>query len=425
MGERLANDAIIYIPGLFRLSTDQNPETVGHRIAAAINYKCRTTTANFTMQIGQPEEYAPGRKAEVVSVLRSDPGSEEKQPIADIYSFDYRGTLVGDRDSRPPIVQALSIAWLLVRNSGRLLASFRRSSKTLHEKLHVLYAAFGFVLIAIYMMFLIVATVTAARDALRAYNPSRVAPSSDKSSLATAPADGGRVPSKSSRVMQLAVLVITALGLFNKADAKEALNRVAIEASAATRYISDRARYGPVAGELADLVDRIITRGAELGEPYKRVHVVSYSFGTLVAMDALFPSGPTAAAFQHVSSLVTIGCPFDFIRTYWSTYFDNRQCAISGDFGWFNLFARPDVLASDFVDTDGRQQGMTTAQGTITPTSAPFGPLPTLAQLSTIERLHFVGFVAHGRYWERGATHELNAFSDAVPFIFRATEVLA
>lgn len=424
MGKGLADDAIIYIPGLFRLNNDQNPETVGHRLAAAINYQCRTTTANFSMQIGQPEEYAPARKAEVVSVLRSDPGSDEKQPVADIYSFDYRGTLVGDRDSRPPIVQALSVAWLLIRNSGRLLSSFRRGSKTLHEKLHVLYAAFGFVLIAIYMISLLVATVTAARDALRAYNQPSVT-DVDKGAARAEPSEARRLQSKSSRLLQLIVLVVAALGLFNKADAKETLNRVAIEASAATRYISDRARYGPVAGELADLVDRIVTRGVELGEPYKRVHIVSYSFGTLVAMDALFPSGPTAAAFQHVSSLITIGCPFDFIRTYWNTYFDNRKCSVGTDFGWFNLFARPDVLASDFVDTDGRQQGMTTAHGPITPISAPFGPLPTLAELSTVERLHFVGFVAHGRYWERGSTHDLNAFSDAVPFIFRATSVLA
>src|SRR5207248_3878608 len=104
--------------------------------------------------------------------------------------------------------------------------------------------------------------------------------------------------------------------LFSKANAKEALNRVAVEASAATRYLASRDTVGAISGQLAELIDHIVTKAANAEHRYDRIHLVSYSFGTLICIDALFPAGPTARPFTHITSIATIGCPFDFVRTY-------------------------------------------------------------------------------------------------------------
>ena len=68
-----------------------------------------------------------------------------------------------------------------------------------------------------------------------------------------------------------------------------------------------------------------------------------------------------ARALSTVKNLVTIGCPFDMVRTYWPNYFINRQRQSNAPVQWINIYAPLDVFGSNFRDddkTDDAEQGI-------------------------------------------------------------------
>src|SRR5207247_5225157 len=93
-------------------------------------------------------------------------------------------------------------------------------------------------------------------------------------------------------------------------------NVVARATAAATGYVSVMSyfRYGERRGDLSGNLARLMQHLAERGKvKYSRVDLVAYSFGTIVALDALFPPrGQSVRTFSDIGRLVTIGCPFDF-----------------------------------------------------------------------------------------------------------------
>ena len=78
---------------------------------------------------------------------------------------------------------------------------------------------------------------------------------------------------------------------------------------------------------------------------YRRLDVVAYSFGTIVAIDAFFPlQGRPSRVFQDVETLGTIRCPFDLVRTFWPGYLDNRYASMESGKAAFPI--RPGSIAT-------------------------------------------------------------------------------
>jgi hypothetical protein len=168
--------------------------------------------------------------------------------------------------------------------------------------------------------------------------------------------------------------------------------------------------------------------------PDANIHVLAYSFGSIVAIDSLFPrnSNVERRSLARLRSLVTIGSPFDFIRLYYPDHFDDRENPRVKDLEWLNIFTSGDVFGSDFkgdVDrTEGRERTnpslnrpMPTSQDDPpTPDSESSdiyqiaGQSPTLnvkegrgikrRQILTLE-----GFQVHGSYWDRGEPRYLRS----------------
>jgi hypothetical protein len=111
-------------------------------------------------------------------------------------------------------------------------------------------------------------------------------------------------------------------------------------------------------------------RCLRVGAPYTRLHVVCNSFGSVVAIDSLFPTGGSEPAkrVRDVHTLITVGCPFDFIRSY----FDARGGFAGVPRQWLNIYREDDVA----------------------------------------------GFRGHGCYWTPGETHDCNVYNDIVKCIY-------
>ena len=115
------------------------------------------------------------------------------------------------------------------------------------------------------------------------------------------------------------MIVLTGLGAF-RPQVRAALTAGAVNYLAQVHYIRLGDRQDAVVGRLTRVLEEVAERGG-----YRRIHLLGYSFGSVVAIDALFPPErrPTPR-FSRIDTLVTIGCPFDLLRSPWPDYFNKR-----------------------------------------------------------------------------------------------------
>jgi hypothetical protein len=214
---------------------------------------------------------------------------------------------------------------------------------------------------------------------------------------------------------RLLIVIGAAVGLFRRGSVKEALAETAATMAPALAYLDYDDRAGVVRGQFQALLEHLAEKASN-GITYDRVHVIGYSFGSLVALDGLFPVDRPGRRIAAIDTLVTIGCPFDFVRTYWADYFTGRQAMPGVPRRWLNIYNSLDVLSSDFKDTTGTPEGirLTAAADGNTPTrpdeSVRLGRDRPLSLSQPLDYLSLAGFKAHAHYWEGKELFDTNCF---------------
>jgi hypothetical protein len=173
------------------------------------------------------------------------------------------------------------------------------------------------------------------------------------------------------------------------------------------RQALDYARQQQVSGDCRAVVrkvlDRLITE-----HPQRPIHLIGYSFGSLVAIDLLFPKTDEAEVDerfpQSIASLTTIGCPVDFLRLYFPDYLDGRRTDMKG-VDWTNIFIPADVFGSNFTDTDDFSDSGSRPAGAVEVIVGDCSPRTvryTREELSVLNILARKGFSSHAAYWSVG-----------------------
>jgi len=121
----------------------------------------------------------------------------------------------------------------------------------------------------------------------------------------------------------------------------------------------------------------------------------------------------------RVHTLVTVGCPYDFVRTYYPRHFSGRKAA-SARLEWFNVYDPVDILSSTFEDRAHRKRRATPAG------IGPENAVPTNLEYGQpagewFEWLMLSGFKRHAQYWEAMETGDVNCFDMIVPRLYPAT----
>jgi hypothetical protein len=458
-------DAIIILGGLRMEEAGKFVDDAARRIAAAFDDEAETGSATFVVEEGMDEDYGRNKseyKTRKITVIRKDNTEEAPtNPIVDIYGLDYRDTLIGTQQDQSPLVRFLSTFVVLLSNSRKLLFSVRQKSKSSEEKWQVRFALLLYFLLFLYLFVIIGALANtflqndAAPDASAAAQLTKIttgggsslpevttpitgtASSADptvsqdsdtknkvsatKHSDQIEPTDNIQkatlqiegIVSKISNnlgpyteIFQLIVVWLTAIGLFFKFDPKAWIEKTGVEIIAANNYFS----YGNRREVLRDQFGALLNHLEEKKETnYSSVHVIGYSFGSVIVLDSLFPeNSEPGPRFQRIKKIVTIGCPFDFIRTYWLDYFEKRASIEGVPHGWLNIYAPADILSSDFKDVDsgggGTDRGVGIKSGGVKrPDNFSYGHSKSLSDYGWVERLMLIGFRNHDRYWENGS----------------------
>ncbi len=474
-------DAIIFVPGLGREMVDQRIDTVARKLAGAMDRQAERPEPRFLV-IGTPEEeYGHTYRTQTRVIAMRKPGSDEVQPLADLYELDYRDNLTKRFNERNPLSKVLVMLSIMFFVLPRFVLSLSRKGKGLKDQLQMLIMAGIMAAVVAYMVMLLgvgVVTVTEIpniqtdvfkhiKQIFVNQGPSEGGKTQEKGSpnkdivkgnrgdSPPAPIDVGdgnagtgekdkdsgtngntgqdspnnNIKSEEENVesgvklnlIQALVLVLAALGLFKKKSFKETISTVATEFVCASNYLRLANRKPAVLGQAAALLEHI----AEKKEAYRQVCVVAYSFGSLVALDILFPHSRPGARVGTVKSLVTIGCPFDLVRTYWPEYFTRRNRQPGAPKQWINIYAPLDVFGSNFRDDNeaaAAEQGIAVG-GKNAETVVPTGNIAydiglQTRQLSLFDIFAAKGITIHSLYWTGDDTPEVSCFDHLAAEIY-------
>jgi len=231
-------------------------------------------------------------------------------------------------------------------------------------------------------------------------------------------------------------LAATLIGYVSPSSLRKGLFEVAEHYIGVVQYLTFGHCRDAIASQLALLVDRILER-----HEYKRIHIVSYSFGSIIAIDALFP--PTNSfppGFHKVKTLITVGCPFDMIRNFVPRYFNERRVNVRERryherLKWVNIYIPADALSSNFrldgdqlgdpeVDVFGKYTGQVNSFFPRAGLPLKNVPCPAEAQILSNECSKFItclflyGIHAHSLYWGERVL-STNAATQTITAIFR------
>ncbi len=410
-------DAIVFLAGLGTVEVGDSVDETARRLANAFDDEADAAD-QFVLEEGQDEDYGSahgGRKCSTrkITILRKAGKKGAETALVDLYSLDYRKTLIGDLPERSPFRTLLQIGLTVVTLVPRLLRAVRSRGKSATEKWQSFYAWFVFLLLGLYAAVVVVAFVGTLPTVLGELgvevgleNGAVEAQGVEAQAQALVAKASAWLAGKIepwSAWLQIFIVWLTAIGLFFKRDIKALIEKSGVETVSATDYLSADRRKDSIAQQLSALLNHL---GEKSDVSYGNIYVLTYSFGGVVAIDTLFPRGEPRRSLGLVNRLVTIACPFDFVRTYWPDYFDKRQAGY-GSRSWINVYTPADVLSSDFqnvAESGEAEEAGVCLRGEADPvrptTNICYGNDKSLDEYGRFERIRLVGFKNHTGYWE-------------------------
>lgn len=170
-----------------------------------------------------------------------------------------------------------------------------------------------------------------------------------------------------------------------------------------------------------------------LDDGWSEIHLVGYSFGSLILFDSVLPkltSWKASEPIRSVKSLTTIGCPLDMVRLFHPSYTTKRQDRRQLDLKWINIFNAADVFGSNFVTRDDAVDGAVAVNELVEQARAREGEVAGDAMIHYTansyryldERLTLwqvlvkaKGLRVHGGYW--GSDDEAHCFEPLVSYL--------
>lgn len=392
-------DAIIFIPGIGSLEPSLTHFT--EALCNEFDRAAKTETAHFAVHSSTIQS---GNQVEVVrKICRID--GDESSPVADIYGIDQDTIQQADITPANPLLRAVTLALTVLAGALIWLMALLpfRSNRKVKPITQMLQLLACLVILLILCAYLFAAIVAVIQLAMTAY--------------ATAT---GSTP-RTITWPQVFVIITAVLGALLP-GARDRLWNAAEQYLRVMRYLWVAGPRNNLRGEVLTLLEHASER-REVG----RIHLVGLSFGSLVAIDTVFPaSKPPTARMSRVTSLTTIGCAFDLVRMLQPRYFKWRFAVDNAAPLWINIYDPIDVLGSNF--RDDHEQDKATKGVEIIGSEGEKGPDHNYPwnpgqRLTPVSGLMLASLRVHFQYW--GANpHAESALGYLVSTLFDGTPAL-
>ncbi len=337
----------IYIPGLGEAFRNESVDKYAERFMHEMDINATEASAKFSLK-QENEHYGGSAKLEtrVVTLIQSSGGKEEA--VYRFYDFNYGTILTSKFNSYNIFIKSALLLWLVITKIGLVMY------RLLYNKKGQWYSR-KFKLVAFYSIILLFALAVFGIIQIPSALAALISFSGDLSKIS------GNINLSREALKQVESfsVSITALGAIFYTIVPGAgiyLASLASEFISANNYVAMGSQMQRIQGELDALVEHI----AEKEGPETRIHLHAYSFGCIIALDQVFPlsNSPTKRMGQMLEAIVTTGCPYDFIYTYYPEFYKNRNAELKDKFVWYNIYSSADALGTNFMKDNRSDEPM-------------------------------------------------------------------
>lgn len=163
-------------------------------------------------------------------------------------------------------------------------------------------------------------------------------------------------------------------------------------------------KYGEEKAKLIGGLSNLVEKISEKETDYTDLEIHAHAFGSVIAIDTLFPKSQNQVdkrVRKEVTQLLTIGCPFDFIRVYYPNYFNGREAAVNEIKNWFNINCELDVLSSNFRNDSENEFGdEKICPGNLKPLNITFEVIDSNSS-GLLDRMLLLNFKTSSLYWDK------------------------
>ncbi len=424
--------AILYLPPIHHEQPERELETIGQKIAVALDMHGIRGEPRYRAEAEQT--LLAGQKVTRCRLLRQQ-GNEDAaaETIAHLFKFDYRPELLSWQHERGAptrfliallsfVVAFAVVVWRWMRPGHKV--------KTVAQRAQTVYAFACLALLGGYLALLILTAYLTLTQGAAAAVFARPAGTNTVAAAAPVTVDAA---TKNADAEQWGAfferwLVDLPQQTANQAGAARIFVVLAFlgaafgpaftrQAAAMTRstiamcfYLSLGFKKPQLLGALDQWVEQIME-----SEQYDECVVLAYSFGTVLAFDALFPpSEIRAARLSEIRTLVTVGSPHDLILTYWPRYFDKRSASHRPPANWINVFLPADLLSTRFLD----RKTESTPLPHLPNREAAFREGYGDEALGLLGWITLLGLRAHTMYWSNDNERERNSLGLVIADLF-------
>jgi hypothetical protein len=315
----------IYITGLGETFHQESVEKYAARFKNELSYN--SIGSNFELKI-EKVNYQDDKQSTLVTIIERK-GNKENV-IYKFYDFKYREILTEKFNKYNILYKNVLLFILVVKKFPILLKrlffynGYNRTGQTF-------YIFLIFLIISLAILFMIPSIIMAIMTLISKFTELQL------------PFKIANIDFTYFSVMF--VMPITTLLLLIIPKSKEIVTSLATEFACVDSYIQYGEQSQLILGNLDLLIEYISETNIDA-----KIHLHTYSLGSILALDLLYPIGNVTSSNtkKSIELLITIGTPYEFIKAYYTSFYNNRCLDMDDKLKWINVYSISDALATNF-----------------------------------------------------------------------------
>ena len=319
----------IYISGLGQSSNKESVEKYAARYIKELEYS--TTGINYYTKV-EKIYYNDDQSSLAVRIYQHSNKqlkSDKETLVYTLYDFEYNELLIQKFQNKNLLFKNIALLLLVIRKFPRLLTSlFKKRTYTKGGQTFYMFLIFLIMSVAV---LLILPSILTLLYPLKCDGIKTVCNINNTISF--------------FKTLSNYPLPITSLAIIFIPESSTLLTKVAAEFTTIDNYIQYGEQAQIIQGNLDTLIEYIVEK-----EENPTIHLHTYSFGSIIALDALFPLGtdPSENILNNIKLLITVGAPYEFINNYYPNFYTDRIDKMSQKIEWINVYSTMDAFASNF-----------------------------------------------------------------------------
>lgn len=334
----------IYITGLGQSFSNETVEKYAERVVNELKFN--TTGIDYTLEVEKKTYGASSRETTLVNIYKAE-GVKPRELVYRLYDFKYHEILTERFKKNNILIKSAILLTLVIKKIPQVVKRlFIRDGFT---KPYLAFYAFAMLLIVSISIFFLFPAIIDVLVKLISEIPGVLNREEAQEALNHTGFFGEVINNlkEFSRVVSPIIAFIIIL----IPQSQTTVTTMATEFACVDRYIVNGEQSQIVLGHLDALVDYVTEQNSN-----SRLHFHCYSFGSLLAIDYLFPITQVLRkdAQDFTDVLITIGNPYEFINSYYPNFYNNRYAVMVNKLKWINIYSISDALATNFRKDEKR-----------------------------------------------------------------------